>query len=107
MGTLYAGRYLQVEWLLPLAVLPLLMGAASQGPGIALSAMQAPSKVFWGYAVSAAITILVGIPLTYYRGLLGAMSAMVISSSALLAVVIYFYKTSLRKVANVESYREK
>ena len=103
METLYAGRYVHVAYLLPLAVLPLLMAAASQGPGIALSAMQAPSKVFWAYAVAAAITILVGVPLTYYRGLVGAMSAMVISWSAFLAVVIYFYKTSLRKVRNVEA----
>lgn len=103
MVTLYAGRYVQVAYLLPLAVLPLLMAAASQGPGIALAAMQAPSKVFWGYAVAAAITILVGVPLTHYRGLVGAMSAMVISSSASFAVVVYYYKTGLRRVTDVEA----
>jgi O-antigen/teichoic acid export membrane protein len=102
METLYAGRYVQVAYLLPLAGLPLLMGAASQAPGIALAAMQAPSKVFWGYAVAAATTILVGVPLTRYRGLVGAMSAMVISSSAFFAVVVYYYKTSLRRVTDVE-----
>jgi O-antigen/teichoic acid export membrane protein len=102
MQTLYAGRYVQVAYLLPLAGLPLLMGAASQGPGIALAAMQAPSKVFWGYAVAAVITILVGVPLTHYRGLVGAMSAMVLSSSAFFAVVVYYYKTSLRRVTDVE-----
>jgi O-antigen/teichoic acid export membrane protein len=103
MVTLYAGRYVQMAHLLPLAVLPLLMGAAAQGPGIALSAMQAPSKVFWGYAVAAAITILVGVPLTHYRGLVGTMSAMVISSSAFFAVVVYYYKTTLRRVTDVEA----
>jgi O-antigen/teichoic acid export membrane protein len=102
METLYAGRYVQVAHLLPLAGLPLLIGAASQGPGIALAAMQAPSKVFWGNAVAAAIAILVGVPLTHYRGLVGAMAAMVISSSAFFAVVVHYYKTSLRRVTDVE-----
>jgi O-antigen/teichoic acid export membrane protein len=102
MGTLYAGRYVQVEALLPLAVLPLLMSAASQGPGIALSAMQTPSKVFWGYTAAAAITILVGAPLTYYRGLIGATSAMMISSCAPLAVVVHYYKAGLRNIADAE-----
>lgn len=107
MVTLYAGRYVQVAYLLPLAVLPLLMAAATQGPGIALAAMQAPSKVFWGYAVAAAITIVVGVPLTHYRGIVGAMSAMVISQSASFAVVVYFYKTCLRRVTDVEASAER
>jgi O-antigen/teichoic acid export membrane protein len=102
MVTLYAGRYVQVAYLLPLAVLPLLMAAASQGPGIALSAMQAPSKVFWGYAAGAIITILVGVPLTHFQGLVGAMCAMVISSAASFAVVVYYYKTGLRRITVVD-----
>ena len=101
MKTLYAGRYAQVAYLLPLAGLPLLMLAASQAPAIALSAMQAPSKAFYGHAVAAVITILIGVPLTHYRGLVGAMSAMVISSSAFFAVVVYNYKTHLRRVMDV------
>jgi O-antigen/teichoic acid export membrane protein len=107
MVALYAGRYVQVAYLLPLAVLPLLMAAASQGPGIALGVMQAPSKVFWGYAVAAALTILVGVPLTRYRGLLGAISAMVISSSASLALVVYYYKTELKRVTDVDACGER
>jgi O-antigen/teichoic acid export membrane protein len=102
MKTFYAGRYLQVTHLLPLAALPLLMAAASQGPGIALAAMQSPSKVFWGYAVAAAIAILVGVPLTHYRGLVGAMSAMAVSSSAFFAVVLYYYKSILRRATDVK-----
>ena len=102
METVYAGRYARVAYLLPLASLPLLMGAASQGPSIALAAMQAPSKVFCGYAVAATATILVGVPLTHYRGLVGAMSAMVLSSFACFTVVIYYYKSGLRRLRDVE-----
>jgi O-antigen/teichoic acid export membrane protein len=69
--------------------------------------MQAPSKVFWGYAVAAALTILVGVPLTRYRGLLGAISAMVISSSASLALVVYYYKTELKRVTDVDACGER
>jgi O-antigen/teichoic acid export membrane protein len=102
METLYAGRYVSLAYLLPMAALPMLLGAASQGPGIALAAMQKPSKVFWGYAVAAVIAMVVGVPLTHYRGIVGAMSAMVISSCALLVAMFYFYKTTCRKLTSVE-----
>ena len=103
METLYAGRYTQFAYLIPLAGLPVLLTAASQGPAIAVRAMQAPMDVFWGYAVAGVSTILAGVALTYFYGLSGAVVGILISSLAFFLAITYRYRARL-KVAHCETY---
>jgi len=72
MDVVYKGRYTQFAYLLPLLGLPMLLMAASQGPAIAVQAMQAPSEVSLAYTAAGILTILVGVALTRYWGLVGA-----------------------------------
>ncbi len=96
MNSLYAGRYNGFSNLLTLATAPLLLIAASVGSEVAVQVMQTPSEVFLAYAVSGALTLLMGIAFTHYWGLVGGLVGLLISSIAFWAVITYRCKKRLR-----------
>ncbi len=93
----YGGRYTQFTYLLPLVGLPVLLTAASQGAMIAVRAMQAPSEMALGYSISAMVTLVIGVGLTRYWGLVGAVVGIATSSLAFLVVITYRYQARLKR----------
>ena len=100
---LYAGRYDGVAYLLRLMVIPMVVLAASQASTIALQVMQSPSQVFLAYAVSGALTVLTGIPLTRNWGLPGAALGLTISNLVFLGFISYRCQARFRKEIQKES----
>lgn len=90
-GLLYHGKYAQSASLLPMLALSQVFMAASQGPAIGLRAMQRPSRIFVGYSVAAAFSILVGLALTRHWGAAGNVTGMAASSFCFLVTTSYFY----------------
>jgi O-antigen/teichoic acid export membrane protein len=88
IALVYRGRYTEYSYLLPWLALGVLLTAVAQGPTIALQAMQSPNEVFIGYAIGG-ITIVPGIVLTRYYGVLGAAFGLALSSLAFLLYVAY------------------
>jgi O-antigen/teichoic acid export membrane protein len=99
MEVVYNGRYTQFAHLLPLLVLPMLFMAASQGPAIAVQAMQAPSEVSLAYTAAGILTILAGVALTRYWGLVGAVLGTSASSLVFLVVITYRYQARLKRAS--------
>jgi O-antigen/teichoic acid export membrane protein len=100
MNFVYAGRYNEFSHLLALATAPLLLIAASVGSEIAVQVMQAPSEVFLAYAISGALTLLVGVAFTHYWGLVGGLVGILISTVAFWATITYRCQKRLQEVAS-------
>src|SRR5579864_8223601 len=75
--------------LLPLLAVPSLFIAVAQGAVIALWARRLSREVFWGYTMSGATSLLVGLLLTKYYGLLGSLTGLTIASAVFLTVIVY------------------
>jgi O-antigen/teichoic acid export membrane protein len=97
MAILYAGRYTDFAYLLPLVAAPVVVLAASQGSMIAVQAMQFPAEIFFAYTLAGAVTIVAGIPLTRYWGLPGAAVGILISYLTFFVVISYRYRARLRE----------
>ena len=97
MAILYAGRYTDFAYLLPLVAAPVLVLAASQGSMIAVQAMQFPAEIFFAYTLAGAVTIVAGIPLTRYWGLPGAAVGILISYLSFFVVILYRCRARLRE----------
>jgi len=82
---LYGGNYAGLAGLLPWLGLASLLQIAIAGPSIGLRAMQSPASVFVAYAVSGAVSVLAGVPLTWAFGLRGVIASMMAASLAGLA----------------------
>jgi O-antigen/teichoic acid export membrane protein len=98
IGVLYAGRYTEFAYLLPLVAVPIVISAASQGSNIAVMAMQFPVDVFLSYSVSGIATIVIGIPLTRYCGLTGAALGLLVSSLAFFMAITFRCRARLKVV---------
>lgn len=96
MNLLYAGRYNGSSHLLILATAPLVLIAASLGSEIAVQVMQAPSEVFLAYGVSGALTLVLGVALTHFWGLVGGLASILLSSAAIWIVLTYRCQRRLR-----------
>lgn len=97
MNVLYAGKYNESSHLLILATAPLVLIAASLGSEVAVQVMQAPSEVFLAYGASGALTLVLGVALTHFWGLLGGLVSMLISAAAVLVVLTYRCQVRLRE----------
>ena len=98
MKLLYAGRYNEPTVLLALATGPLVLIAASLGSEVAVQVMQLPSEVFFAYGASAVLTLLLGVAFTRFWGLVGGLVSILISSSAVWAVLTYRCQKRLRAI---------
>ena len=90
-AVLYHGKYAPSASLPPMLALSQVLMAASQGPAIGLRAMQRPSRIFVGYSVAAAFSILAGLGLTRHWGVAGNVTGMAASSFCFLVTTSYFY----------------
>lgn len=94
----YGGKYTEFAYLLPLMTLPVLFGAAAEGPAIAVRAMQVPAEIFYAYAAAAVPTVLFGIVLARRWGILGAALGLALSGFAYFAVLTYRYRVRLLQI---------
>lgn len=97
---LYAGKYREYGgW--PLLLVGLLPFAASATMvlGCGLRALERPDTIFWCYVGSAVVTVLVGVPLITGIGVAGALLAVLLSSLAAGALMLWFYLRFLRREA--------
>jgi O-antigen/teichoic acid export membrane protein len=86
---LYAGRYTEVAYLLPVVALASVAGSAFFGPSIVLRSMQSPGLIFAAVSVSSCISVAIGIPLTRVWGVGGAVWSIVLSETlAFMAAVV-------------------
>ena len=98
MHTLYAGRFDDVEPLLPtIALLPVVMGVGNT-MNAALKAMEKPQAVFYAYVASGVATFVIGLPLILRFAVRGAVFGM-LSSATVYAVAlgISFFASSREK----------
>ena len=69
---LYSGKYMEVAHLLPVVAFGSIVWSAAFGPAICLRAMESPASVFTAFSLATVISLLVGIPATYFFALKGA-----------------------------------
>ncbi len=93
---MYSGKYDSVAYLLPWVALGSILWSAGYGPGIILRAMEHPRLVFIALCASSVITVLVGVPATYFLGLWGVVAWGLVSSNAVaLVLVVYLLRSKL------------
>lgn len=97
VAILYAGRYTDFAYLLTLVAAPVVVLAASEGSTIAVQAMQFPAEIFFAYALSGAVTIVAGVPLTHTWGLPGAAVGILISYLTFFVVISHRCRARLRE----------
>lgn len=85
---LYAGKYLDSAYLIPLFALETTIWSASLGPAILLRAMESPQSLFVANGAASLVAVLFGVPATRYFGLPGVIWSMICAN--LLYVVIAF-----------------
>jgi len=85
---LYAGKYMDSAYLIPLFALETTIWSASLGPAILLRAMESPRSLFIANGAASVIAVLFGIPATRYFGLPGVIWSMICAN--LLYVVVAF-----------------
>lgn len=99
---LYGGQYAEYSYLLwLLGFLPFFFGMLSV-LGAALRALERPEHVFVAYALSAVMTLTLGLGLLYTWGIVGAAAGFLISS-VITAVTLTWLLFSTRPTSNAES----
>jgi O-antigen/teichoic acid export membrane protein len=93
---LYAGKYTESVYLIPLFGLETIVWSASLGPAIVLRAMNSPRSLFVANGAASAVALLVGIPATRYFGLQGVIWSMIFANALYVVVAFVLYG---RKVA--------
>lgn len=92
----YGGRYLGLSSLVIWVAAASLPWNLAVVPTIALRAVRSSASIFVIYCASSAVSILVGIPLTWVAGLRGALWAMIASNLAALVVAIVLARSKMR-----------
>lgn len=98
---LYAGKYMDSAYLIPLFALETTVWSASLGPAILLRAMESPQSLFIANAAASLVAVLFGIPATRYFGLPGVIWSMICANAlyVIVAFVLFGRKLSELKVS--------
>ena len=92
---LYAGKYANVGYLLPVLAFGSIFWAAGYAPAIALRAIESPQSIFAAYSVTTLISLIVGIPATRAYGLKGAVLASNAAEVASFVVLMFLVRSKL------------
>ena len=92
---LYAGKYTNVAYLLPVLALGSIFWTAGYGPAIALRAIESPKSIFAAYSATTLISLLVGVPATRAFGLKGAVWASNAAEIASFVVLMFLMRSKL------------
>jgi O-antigen/teichoic acid export membrane protein len=95
---LYAGKFMEYSHLVPWVLVGVVFQVASYGPCYGLRAVQQPAAVLYAYAVSAAVSLAIGIPATWAFGLAGAVGGTALATLAcyLSAAILFRGKLGVR-----------
>ena len=85
----YRGKYTEVAHLIPYVAVGATLWAAAFGPAILLRAIESPDSIFYARAVSAVLSLVVGIPATRAFGLWGVVVSLIVANLAALLISIY------------------
>jgi len=99
MQLVYAGRYNEFSFLLPLALLPVLSSALTQAAALGVRAMQAPSEEFLAYLLPGLLTISLGVALTRAYGLRGVLVGGLCSSLGTMMVLRFRWSARIRRAS--------
>jgi O-antigen/teichoic acid export membrane protein len=97
---LYAGKYMESAYLIPLFGLETIVWSASLGPAIVLRGMQSPRSLFVANGAASVVALVVGIPATRYFGLQGVIWSMILANALYVVVAFVLYG---RKVATLRA----
>ena len=98
---LYAGKYTNVTYLLPVLALGSIFWSAGYGPAIALRAIESPASIFVAYFATTLISVIVGIPATRFFGLKGAVWASNATEVASFVVLMFLMRSKLTATPKV------
>jgi hypothetical protein len=79
----------------PLVALESILWSATCGPAIALRGIESPASVFWARSAASFVSIAMGIVVTRFYGIHGALWAMAASSGAALFFVVVLLRRKL------------
>jgi O-antigen/teichoic acid export membrane protein len=96
---LYAGKYTNVAYLLPVLALGSIFWSAGYGPAIALRAIESPASIFAAYSTTTLISVIAGIPATRAFGLKGAVWASNAAEIASFVVLMFLMRSKLAPAA--------
>jgi len=85
---LYAGKYMESAYLIPLFALETTIWSASLGPAILLRAMESPRSLFIANGAASIVAVVFGVPATKIFGLQGVIWSMIAAN--LLYVIVAF-----------------
>jgi O-antigen/teichoic acid export membrane protein len=94
---LYAGRYTEVAYLLPIVALASVAGSAFFGPSIVLRSMESPGLIFAAVSVSSCVSIAIGIPLTQAWGVRGAVWGIALSQTLAFVAAVVLLRRKARQ----------
>jgi O-antigen/teichoic acid export membrane protein len=100
---LYSGRYLEIAYLLPLLAIGQIFWSAAAGPAVALRAMESPGSVFVAFACATCISLVVGVPATWFFGLRGSIWGSNIADLLSLVFVLVLLRRNIATRNSVES----
>jgi len=92
---LYAGKYLESAYLIPLFALETTVWSASLGPAILLRAMESPRSLFIANGAASLIAIIFGIPATRHFGLSGVIWSMICANFLYVVVAFVLFSRKL------------
>jgi O-antigen/teichoic acid export membrane protein len=93
---IYAGKYMDSAYLIPLFALETMFWSAALGPAILLRAMEAPRSLFFANLAASGVALVVGVPLTRLYGLPGVVWSMILAN---LLYMVVAYILLRRKMA--------
>ncbi len=88
-ATLYMGKYLAAQHLLPLTAVASILWTATFGSSLLLRAMNRPNLTFASNALAAGLSMLIGIPAAIRFGVSGALVGISISDALALALMLW------------------
>jgi O-antigen/teichoic acid export membrane protein len=102
---MYSYKYTSISYLVPWVALGSLLWSAGYGSGIILRAMEYPKLVFIALGTSSVVTLLVGIPATFFFGLWGAVVWGLVSSNGVaLLLVVYLLRRKLKALSVSQTF---
>jgi O-antigen/teichoic acid export membrane protein len=100
---LYAGKYVDSTYLIPLFALETIVWSASLGHAILLRAMESPRSLFLANTAASVVALAFGIPATRFFGLRGVVWSMILANTAYSVVTFWLHK---RKVSELRPQDE-
>jgi O-antigen/teichoic acid export membrane protein len=98
---LYAGKYAESIYLIPLFALETTIWSASLGPAIMLRAMDAADSLFVANIIASGVALFLGIPATRFFGIKGVIWSMIAANSVYVAAafVLHARKAAMLKAS--------